>query len=84
MGRRELNAHACTNLWRLLLLDHFPDPLERPVNFFTLDGERRSDADDMIVSLFAEQAFALQSFAVGAGRAVQFNSDPKSDSTNFY
>lgn len=57
-------------------LNHFCDPLERPIDFFPCDNERRPNADDVIVSLLAQNSFVLQGFTIGASVIVEFDTDP--------
>ena len=60
------------------------DPFECPIEFFPSDDKRRAKADDVIVSLLAQDSFVLQGFAIAASRAVKFDTDPQTFSTNFF
>ena len=60
------------------------EPLECPIEFFPGDNERRSNADDVIVSLLAQDSFVFQGFAIRASRALEFDTDPQAFSTNLF
>src|SRR5450631_1058000 len=59
------------------LLNHLPDTLEGPVNFFTLNDQRRRDPNYTVVGFFAQDSFFFQRFAVGPCRTVKLDSDPQ-------
>lgn len=48
----------------LAVLNHLLNPLKCPVDLFACDGEWRSDTDNVIMRLLAEESFLLQRLAV--------------------
>ena len=68
----------------LPLLHHLLYPLKRPVNLIARDGQRRGNADYVVVRFFAEHAFFFQRFAVGTRGAMQFDADPQAAAADFF
>src|SRR5580704_4599726 len=54
-----------------------------PEEFFLLDDEGWGEADDVVVRLFCEDAFAHEGFADGAGSGGQLDGDPEASSADF-
>src|SRR5271165_111814 len=79
---KSIAPFPCTR--SVLLLNHLSDALERPVDFVARDGERRSDTQNLVVSLLAQNALVFERLAVGSRGAVQFDSDPQSPAANFF
>jgi hypothetical protein len=58
------------------MLNDLRDSLESPVNFLTTDDERWCDANHAVMRFLAQDSLLLESLAVRARRAVEFNGDP--------
>ena len=58
------------------------DAICGPEEVFLLDDEGWSETDDVVVGLFAEDAFAHEGFADGARGAVELDGDPEATATN--
>src|SRR5664279_3324685 len=58
------------------LLNHLPDALEGPVNFLTLNDQRRRNPNYTVVGFFAQDSLFFQRFAVGPSRTVKLDPDP--------
>jgi hypothetical protein len=69
-------------LGKLVSFEDGLDAVAGPEKVFALDGEWRSEADDVVVSLLAEQAFAHEGFADGTSRAVELDGYPETAATN--
>ena len=59
------------------------DAICGPEEVFLLDDEGWSEADDVVVGLFAEDAFAHEGFADRAGGAVELDGDPEAAAADF-
>lgn len=59
------------------------DAVGGPEQVFLLDGEGWGETDDVVVGLFAEDAFAHKGFADGAGGAVELDRDPEAAAADF-
>ena len=70
----------------VMLLDVFEDVLDfvgGPEELFAFDGEGWGEADDVVVRLLAEDAFAHEGFADGAGGGGELDCDPETPTTDF-
>src|ERR1700687_755957 len=79
----EISAHAVDSL-PSTPLNHFRDSLKGPVNLLTADDERGCDADHPVMRFLAQDSFFLQSLAVGARRAAEFNADPQASAADLF
>src|ERR1700687_526498 len=79
----EISAHA-TDSPPSTPLNHFRDSLRGPVNLRTADDERGCDADHPVMRFLAQDSFLLQSLAVGARQAAEFNPEPQASAADLF
>src|SRR5271165_111292 len=62
---------------------HFSNANQSPINFFSSNDERWSDADNGIVRFLAEDAQVLQLFAIGSSFDAELHTYPQAAPPNF-